>query len=72
MRRIFLVLFLSFLFAAPAHAGGPSMLMGANEGLMLRTSLVQAKANMSLARLAGFRAVNFHAFSWPGVTEPRE
>ena len=72
MRRIFLVLFLSFLFAAPAHAGGPSMLMGANEGLMLRTSLVQAKANMSLAKLAGFRAVNFHAFWWPGVTEPRE
>ena len=46
--------------------------MGANEGLMVRTSLVETKANMSLAKLAGFRAVNFHAFWWPGVTEPRE
>ena len=46
--------------------------MGADEGLMVRTSLVGAKANMSLAKLAGFRAVSFHAFWWPGVTEPRE
>ena len=48
------------------------MLVGANEGLLLRTNLVQAKANMALAKLAGFRAVNFHAFWWPEVTEPRE
>ena len=48
------------------------MLVGANEGLMLRTSLVETKANMALAKLAGFRAVNLHAFWWPDVTEPRE
>ena len=48
------------------------MLVGANEGLMLRTNLVEAKANMALAKLAGFRAVNLHAFWWPDVTEPRE
>jgi hypothetical protein len=48
------------------------MLVGANEGLMLRTSLVETKANMALAKLAGFRAVNLHAFWWPEVTEPRE
>jgi hypothetical protein len=48
------------------------MLVGANEGLMLRTNLVETKANMALAKLAGFRAVNLHAFWWPDVTEPRE
>ena len=48
------------------------MLVGANDGLMLRTSLVEAKANMALAKLAGFRAVNLHAFWWPDVREPRE
>jgi hypothetical protein len=72
VRRIFLVLLFALLFAAPAQAGGPSMLVGANEGLMLRTSLVETKANMSLAKLAGFRAVNLHAFWWPEVTEPRD
>jgi hypothetical protein len=48
------------------------MLVGANEGLLLRPNLVETKANMALAKLAGFRAVNFHAFWWPGVSEPRE
>ena len=62
MRRFFLVVLFALLLAAPAQAGGPSMLVGANDGLMLRTSLVEAKANMALAKLAGFRAVNLHAF----------
>lgn len=48
------------------------MLVGANDGLFPRTSLVETKANMALAKLAGFRAVNFHDFWWPGVTEPRD
>lgn len=48
------------------------MLLGANEGLMLRTNLVETKANMALAKLAGFRAVNLHAFWYPDVTEPRQ
>jgi hypothetical protein len=48
------------------------MLLGANDGLMLRTNLVETKANMALAKLAGFKAINLHAFWWPGVTEPRE
>lgn len=73
MRRFLLLVVLGALFAAaPAHAGGPSMLLGANEGLMLRTNLVEAKANMALAKLAGFRAVNLHAFWYPGITEPRQ
>jgi hypothetical protein len=72
VRRFVVVLLFALFPVAPAQAGGPSMLMGANEGLMLRTSLVETKANMALAKLAGFRAVNFHAFWWPGVTEPRE
>jgi len=66
------VVFFALLLAAPAQAGGPSMLVGANEGLMLRTNLVETKANMALAKLAGFRAVNLHAFWWPDITEPRE
>jgi hypothetical protein len=72
VRRFFLVVLFALLLAAPAQAGGPSMLVGANEGLMLRTNLVETKANMALAKLAGFRAVNLHAFWWPEVTEPRE
>jgi hypothetical protein len=72
VRRFFLVVIFALLLAAPAQAGGPSMLVGANEGLMLRTNLVETKANMALAKLAGFRAVNLHAFWWPEVTEPRE
>jgi hypothetical protein len=71
VRRVFVGVLFVLVFAAPAQAGGPNMLMGANEGLMLRTSLVEARANMALAKLAGFRAVNVHAFWWPGVTEPR-
>jgi hypothetical protein len=72
VRRFFVIVLFALLLAAPAQAGGPSMLVGANDGLMLRTSLVEAKANMALAKLAGFRAVNLHAFWWPEVSEPRE
>ncbi|MBA3718553.1 MAG: hypothetical protein H0W87_10055 [Actinobacteria bacterium] len=72
MRRIFFVVLFALVLASPARAGGPSLLIGANEGLLLRTSLVETKANMALAKLAGFKAVNFHAFWWPEVTSLRE
>ncbi len=57
-------------FAAPARAGGPAMLVGAAEDELQKQSLVQAKANMTLARLAGFDSVRVTAFWGPGQTKP--
>ena len=47
------------------------MLVGANEGLMLRTNLVETRRTW---RCQGGRLprVNLHAFWWPDVAEPRE
>jgi hypothetical protein len=71
MRRFLLIVPLLLAFAAPAHAGGPAMVMGTNDFNMLSTSLVASKANMTLAKLAGFRAISVREYWWPGVTEPR-
>lgn len=60
------------VMAAPAKAGGPSMVLGTNDAFMLQKTLVGAKANMSLARLAGFQAVSVREFWWPELTEPKE
>jgi hypothetical protein len=60
------------VFAAPARAGGPSMVLGANEGALVQKTFVGAKANLSLAKLAGFRAIKVTEFWWPGLTEPRD
>jgi hypothetical protein len=73
VRRLLPLVFLCVLaFPAHAQAGGPSMVLGTNENLALQKSFVAAKANMSLARLAGFQALSLRTFWWPGVTAPRD
>ena len=47
------------------------MVMGTNDFNMLSKSFVAAKANMSLAKLAGFRAISVREYWWPEVREPR-
>src|SRR6266508_4621298 len=48
------------------------MVLGANEGAFRQHTLVGAKANLALAKRAGFQAVKVSAFWYPDVTEPTE
>jgi hypothetical protein len=50
--------------APAAHAGGPSLLLGATEDAVRSTTLADAKAQMDLLALAGFRAVRITQI-WP-------
>ena len=54
--------------APAAHAGGPGLVFGATEDAVRSPSLVQAKAQMDLASLAGFRAVRITEIWAPGDT----
>jgi hypothetical protein len=56
--------------APPAHAGGPSLVIGAAEDNVKRTSFLAARANMELARRAGFRALRITAQCARGQTAP--
>jgi hypothetical protein len=57
-------------FAAPAHAGGPAMRIGAVEDAPRSTDLLKAKAEMTLARLAGFDSIRITQIWTPGETAP--
>ncbi len=48
------------------------MVLGTNDAFMLQKTLVEAKANLSLARLAGFQAISVREFWWPTLTEPQK
>jgi hypothetical protein len=50
--------------APAAHAGGPSLVLGATEDAVRSTTLADAKAQMDLLALAGFRAVRITQI-WP-------
>jgi hypothetical protein len=64
--RLAVALALVLLALAPAaQAGGPAMTLGAAEDVVRSTDLVRAKADMTLLRLAGFRAVRVTS-TWPG------
>ena len=66
-----LIAFLAALAVAPAaHAGGPSMQIGATEDAVRSTSLSGAKAQLDLLRLAGFTAVRISQEWAPGETKP--
>ena len=58
--------------AAPAHAGGPGMRIGAAEDVVKQPTLVAAKAQMLLLQLAGFDTVRITAVWAPGETAPSE
>ena len=56
--------------AVPAHAGGPSMILGAAEDAVRAPDLVTTKAKMTELRLAGFTAVRVTSNWRPGLTAP--
>src|SRR4030081_3562739 len=49
-----------------AHAGGPGLVIGATEDAVRSTTLVDAKAQMDLLALAGFRGVRITQIWVPG------
>jgi hypothetical protein len=55
--RLVLAVAAALVVIPAAHAGGPSLVLGATEDAVRSPSLVQAKAQMDLASLAGFRAM---------------
>src|SRR2546421_10497764 len=74
MRRLVFAAALAaaFLLPSAAHAGGLRLRMGVAESDLKGTSLVQAKANLTLARLAGFDSLRFVAIAWPDTTQPND
>lgn len=70
MRRGLLALIGALLLAPTAAAGGPTLALGAAEDAVRSPSLTDAKANMTLLRLAGFRAVRVTSNWSPGQTAP--
>lgn len=70
MKRALAVALASLLLAPAAGAGGAPPAVGAAEDVVRSPDLVTAKANMSLLRLAGFRAVRITSTWVPGATAP--
>lgn len=70
MRRGLCAVLAAFALAPAAHAGGPSLALGAAEDVVRSASPADAQANMTLLRLAGFRAVRITSNWLPGLTEP--
>jgi hypothetical protein len=56
--------------AAPAQAGGPTMLVGVAEDFVRQPDLVAAKTKMTLVRLAGLDSVRVSVTWRPGETAP--
>ncbi len=71
MKRLALALLaLSAALPGTAHAGGPTMLLGAAEDAVRQPTLVGAQAQMDLMTLAGFNSVRLTQIWAPGQTEP--
>jgi len=66
-RRSLLAVAAALVVAPAAHAGGPGLVLGATEDAVRSSSLVQTKAQMDLARLAGFKAVRITTIWKPGA-----
>ena len=65
-----LALAVGWLALAPAaHAGGPSLVIGATEDAVRSPMLPLAKAQMDLLTLAGFRGVRITEVWAPGQTQ---
>src|SRR5205807_989615 len=62
----------SLALAAPAHAGGPAMLIGAAEDIVKQGDPVAAKAKMDLAKLGGLDAIRITQIWAPGQTTPSD
>jgi cellulase (glycosyl hydrolase family 5) len=64
------VILVALALPARAAAGGPTMLIGATEDAVRQPTLVGAKAQIDLLRLAGFNAVRVTQVWAPGNTKP--
>ncbi|HVM56765.1 MAG TPA: hypothetical protein VMT74_04810 [Gaiellaceae bacterium] len=67
--RLVAALAAALVLAPAAHAGGPGMVIGATEDAVRAPTLVQAKAQMTLLALAGFRGVRITEIWKPGATQ---
>jgi hypothetical protein len=56
----------AFVLAPAAHAGGPELVLGATEDAVRAPTMAQAKAQMDLLVLAGFRGVRITQIWTPG------
>jgi cellulase (glycosyl hydrolase family 5) len=70
MKPLLAVIVLALALPARALAGGPTMLIGATEDAVRQPTLVQAKAQMDMLRLAGFNAVRVTQVWTPDETAP--
>ena len=70
MRRGLLTVLAALALAPAAQAGGPTLTLGAAEDVVRSSSLVEAKAQMTLLQLAGFRAVRVTSIWKPGELAP--
>jgi hypothetical protein len=58
------------VLAASARASGPALRIGVAEGDIHAGSIVAARADLTIAQLAGFDSIRFVAIAWPGQTAP--
>ncbi|HWG56848.1 MAG TPA: hypothetical protein VNT58_10040 [Gaiellaceae bacterium] len=72
MKRGLVALLAALALAPAAQAGGPTLALGVAEDVVRSASPTEAKANMTLLRLAGFRAVRITSIWAPGQTAPTE
>ena len=70
MLRGLLAAFAALVLAPAAQAGGPTMTVGAAEDVVRSASPTEAKAQMTLLRLAGLEAVRVTSIWKPGSTAP--
>ena len=70
MRRFLVLAIVIAAWAAPAHAGGPAMIVGAAEDAVQADNVPAAKAKLDLLKLAGFGAVRINEVWSPGLRAP--
>ena len=64
--RICATIAAAFVLAPAAHAGGPEVVLGATEDAVRAPTMAQAKAQMDMLALAGFRGVRITQIWTPG------
>jgi hypothetical protein len=65
--RLAALLAVALVLAPAAHAGGPGLVIGATEDAVRSSTLTDAKAQMDLLALAGFRGVRITQIWSPGA-----
>jgi hypothetical protein len=71
LKRAALLVLVGFaLIVPPAHAGGPTMTIGAVDDVVKQDTLVASKAKFDLLKLVGLRAVRISEIWSPGLQAP--